>query len=325
MVQRQSTPEAVAVTVENFPRAESDMYFSVSANQGGFGAFHHHRALMPIDHQSVVRANRDTLYSDAVLDLDAGPATITLPDPGDRFLSMILINEDHYIAGVEYGGGSYRVTREQVGTRYVMIGIRTMVNPGIAGDLAVVHALQDSMHIDQPGGPGDLDLPAWDQVSQKRVRDALIVLSEGLPDLAHAFGAPGHVDPVRHLIASASAWGGNPDKDATYLNVTPEDNDGDTVYRLTVGEVPVDGFWSISVYNSDGYFEQNTEGVYTLNNLGAKRAADGTITVQFGGTTDDEDVNVLPVPKGWNYMVRLYRPRPEILDGTWAFPPARPI
>ncbi|WP_199834692.1 MULTISPECIES: hypothetical protein [unclassified Streptomyces] len=50
MVQRQSTPETVAVTVENFPRAESDMYFSVSAGQGGFGAFHHHRALMPIDH-----------------------------------------------------------------------------------------------------------------------------------------------------------------------------------------------------------------------------------------------------------------------------------
>ncbi|MFG3350231.1 DUF1254 domain-containing protein [Streptomyces sp. NPDC048018] len=217
----------------------------------------------PIDHLSVVRANRDTLYSDSVLDLDAGPATIRLPDPGDRFLSMILINEVHHIAGVEYGGGSYRVTREQVGTRYVMVGTRTMVNPGIAGDIAAAHALQDSMRIDQPGGPGSLDLPAWDQASQKRIRDALVILSEGLPDLAHAFGAPGQVDPVRHLIASASAWGGNPDKDATYLNVTPDQNDGDTVYRLTVGEVPVDGFWSISVYNSDGYFEQNTDDVYT--------------------------------------------------------------
>ncbi|MCY0928019.1 DUF1254 domain-containing protein [Streptomyces sp. H27-H1] len=323
MAHQQNSPEAV-VTVENFPRAESDMYFTVSAGQGGFGAFHHHRDLMPIDHQSVVRANRDTLYSDAVLDLDAGPATVTLPDPGRRFLSMILINEDHYCVGVEYGAGSYRVSREQVGTRYVLLAIRTMINPATADDAEAVHALQDAMSIDQPCGPGQLDLPPWDHASQKRVRGALVVLGEGLPDLARAFGSPSQVDPVRHLIASASAWGGNPDKDATYLNVAPERNDGETVHRLTVRDVPVDGFWSISVYNRDGYFEPNSHGIHTVNNLSAKRAADGSITVQFGGTTDDANVNVLPVPKDWNYMVRLYRPRPEVLDGTWRFPLARP-
>ena len=70
---------------------------------------------------------------------------------------------------------------------------------------------------------------------------------------AALFGRRDEVDPVRHLIGTATGWGGNPDRDAIYLNVTPGKNDGKTVYRLIVRDVPVDGFWSISVYSADGY------------------------------------------------------------------------
>ena len=62
---------------------------------------------------------------------------------------------------------------------------------------------------------------------------------------------------VRHLIVTATGWGLNPDKDAIYLNVTPGKNDGTTIYKLNVKDVPVDGFWSISLYNAEGYFEKN--------------------------------------------------------------------
>ena len=123
------------------------------------------------------------------------------------------------------------------------------------------------------------------------------------------FGRRDKVDPIRHLIGTAMAWGGNPERDATYLNVTPVQNDGQTVYRLTVKDVPVDGFWSISVYNSHGYFEPNEYDAYTVNNISAKTAPDGSVIVQFGGVPDDEDINWLPITEGWNYTVRLYRPR----------------
>ena len=80
------TGAVVPVTADNFNRAESDLVFSSLVKDGGLGTFVHHRALAPVDFP-VVRPNRDTLYSLAVFDLDAGPATITLPDAGKRFMA----------------------------------------------------------------------------------------------------------------------------------------------------------------------------------------------------------------------------------------------
>jgi hypothetical protein len=110
-----------------------------------------------------------------------------------------------------------------------------------------------------------------------------LILNETLPDLRKAGGRREEVDPVRHLIATASAWGLNPEKNAIYLNVTPSRNDGTTVYRLNVREVPVDGFWSVTVYDERGLILKNSLDAYSLNNITAKKAVDGSVTVQFGG------------------------------------------
>ena len=314
---------AVRVTVDNFRRAASDLYFGNSVADGGFGKLHHSREPMPIDAQRVIRANRDTLYSAGVFDLEAGPVTFTLPDAGGRFMSMQIFDEDEYVVEVTYGGQPRTYSRDKVGTRYMMVGIRTLVNPDDPADQAKVHALQDAIRVEQKA-QGSFEHPSWDPVSQKSVRDALIALGGTLPDTRGMFGAKGAVDPVRHLIGAATAWGGNPEKDALYLQVTPPRNDGKTVYRLTVKDVPVDGFWSISVYNAAGYFEKNDRNAYSLNNLTAAKNPDGSITIQFGGC-DGSTRNCLPITPGWNYWVRLYRPRPEVLAGAWTFPEAQPI
>ena len=318
----QSAPSlaaAVPVTPENFARAESDLYFGAVVKEGGFGKLSHRRQPAAIDNQTVIRLNRDTLYSAAVFDLDAGPVTITMPDAGKRFMSMHVIDEDEYTIEVDYGAGSQTLTKEEIGTRYAIVAVRTLVDPNDPKDVEAVHALQDAIKVDQTGGPGKFETPNWDPASQKTVRDGLLMLATTLPDTKEMFGPRGGVDPVRHLIGAASAWGGNPEKDALYLNVVPGRNDGKTVYRLNVKDVPVDGFWSISVYNAKGYFEPNPLNAYTLNNITAKPGADGSIAVQFGGCDGKVD-NCLPTPPGWNYLVRLYRPRPEILDGSWTFP-----
>lgn len=313
----------VPVTVDNFVRAESDQYVGALAKQGGLGKLLHRRVPASIDHQTVIRLNRDTLYSSGVFDLDAGPVTVTLPDPGKRFMSMQVINEDHYVPDVFYGAGTHTLTRENVGTRYVVVAIRTLVDPSSPDDIKQVHTLQDAITVNQRSA-GTLDFPHWDSVSQKKVRDALLVLASTIPDFKRAFGTKEEVDPVRHLLGTAAAWGGNPDKDATYLNITPPGNDGKTVYRLNVKDVPVEAFWSVSVYNGKGYFEKNAYNAYTLNNLTAKKGDDGSINIQFGGC-DGKIPNCLPITSGWNYTVRLYRPRAEILNGTWKFPDPTPV
>lgn len=309
-----------AVTVDNFCRAESDMYMGgVVKSDGCLGKFHHRREMFSVDQQTVVRGNRDTLYSSSVFDLAAGPVTIEMPDAGDRFMSLFVVNQNHYVVDVRYGAGSYKYDQAQAGSRYILIGLRTLANPNDESDMSAVHSLQDAVTVVQPGGPGKLELPDWDPVSQKKVRDALIVLGDTTSDFTGAFGSKESTDPIRHLIGSATGWGGNPDKDAKYLNVVPKKNDGTTRYKLVVTDVPVDAFWSVSVYDATGYYQKNDQNAYTFNNLTAKKEADGSIVIHFGGC-DGTTSNCLPITPGWNYTVRLYRPRPELLNGSWAFP-----
>jgi hypothetical protein len=312
----------IAVTPDNFVRAESDRYLSGVVKDGGFGKFMHRRDPTPIDKQTVIRMNRDTLYSAAVFDLDAGPVTIALPDPGKRFLAMQVIDQDEYTPEVAYGAVVRTLKREDIATRYVLVALRILVDPNDPKDVEAVHALQDAIRVDQPGGPGAFTIPDWDASSQRKVRNALLELAATLPETKGMFGPRGTVDPVRRLIGSAAAWGGNPEQDALYLNVTPAHNDGKTIYKLNVKDVPVDGFWSISVYDDKGYFAPNPENAYSLNNLTAKKGDDGSFLIQFGGC-DGGIANCLPTPPGWNYLVRLYRPKAEILNGAWTFPEPR--
>ena len=314
----------VPVTAMNFIRAETDLYFSGKVEEGGIGKLHHAREMAPVDHQTVVRMNRDTLYSSGVFDLDAGPVTITLPDAGKRFVSMQVISEDHYTIEVVYGPGQHTYSRDTVGTRYVFLLVRTLANPEDAADLKAANAVQDAIKVEQ-ASVGKWEAPNWDPQSQNKVRDALAILGTTTGGTTgNMFGTKAEVDPILHLIGTAIGWGGNPRSAAVYSSTYPADNDGKKAYTLTVKDVPVDGFWSISVYNREGYFQKNDRNAYSLNNLTAKPNADGSFTIQFGGDPTNA-ANYLPIMPGWNYTVRMYRPRKEIIDGTWRFPIARPL
>src|SRR5258707_5031573 len=274
--------QAVLVSADNYNRAQTEVYFGQTVKAGALGKFRHGRELAPIASRAIVRPNRDTLYSFAVFDFDAGPVTITLPDAGKLFMSMQVIDEDQYTYAVHYGAGRYTVTREEMGTRYGLLGIRILVNPQDPEDMKLGHALQDAIRVEQKSS-GNFEVPNFDPISQKKVRDALIVLGTTIHDTKSMFGKRSEVDPVHHLIGSAILWGGLPEKDAIYLNVTPDKNDGATVFKLNVQEVPVDGFWSITVYNAKGYFELNQYNAYAVNSLTAKKNTDGSVAVQFGG------------------------------------------
>ncbi|HJQ09917.1 MAG TPA: DUF1254 domain-containing protein [Gemmatimonadaceae bacterium] len=320
-----TTPEqptsAIPVTEANFNRAESDLYFRRLLSEGGRGTFHHFREVMPIENQRVPRANRDTLYSTGVFDLDAGPVTVTLPATAGRFMSMAAIDEDQYAVQTVYAPGTFTYDKNKIGTRYVMLGIRTFVDPSDVRDLAKAHACQNAVRVEQKA-IGTFEFPIWDAVSHERVRQELVKRAAALSDTKGMFGPRGKVDPERHLIGSATAWGGNVPEAAMSLTVVPAKNDGKTIHTLTVkNDVPVDGFWSVSVYGPDGYFEKNDRNLYSINNITAKKAADGSVTIQFGGC-EKKASNCIPIMPGWNYWVRFYRPRKALIEGTYRFPPA---
>jgi hypothetical protein len=307
------------VTPDNFTRAESDLNFRNKVDEGMFGKFGHVRTPAPIDKQLVVRVNRDTLFSWAVFDLTQ-PVTIVKPDTGKRFQSMLVVNEDHYVKLIAYEPGEYQLTREKIGTRYVQVAVRTFVDPGNAEDVKAANALQDKL-VARQTEPGRFEVPDWDEASRKRVSDGLKMMGSTLPDSKRMFGDVADVDPVRHMIGTAAGFGGNPESDAVYINVFPVNNDGSTSYVLKVKDVPVDGFWSVSVYNAEGYFDKNAANAYSFNNVTATKDSDGSITIHFGG--DPKQSNFIPITKGWNYTARLYRPRKEVLDGSWKFPEAQ--
>lgn len=311
------------VNVHNFIRAETDLYFRKAAVDGGaFGKLRHRREVASIDKQDVVRMNRDTLYSSGVFDLEVGPLTVTMPDAGKRFMSMQVISQDHYTTEVVYGPGTFAYTKDKVGTRYVYVIIRTLVDPGDAKDAKAANAVQDGIKVEQASA-GKFEVPNWEKASRDKARDALETLGS-LGGTVDRFGRKDEVDPFDHLIGTATGWGGNPRSAADYQSYYPPKNNGKTVYRLTLKDVPVDGFWSISVYNKKGFFEKNPLGAYSLNNLTAKQDADGTYTIQFGGC-GKETPNCLPIVEGWNFTMRLYRPRKEVLDGSWKLPEAQPV
>jgi hypothetical protein len=310
------------VTVDNFVRAETDMTLKRYVDQGAFGKLLHIRQPTPIDKQDVIRMNRDTLYSVGVFDLDASPVTILKPDSEGRFQSMLIINQDHSMQPVEHGSGSFTLTRKKIGTRYVIVFFRTFMNANDPEDIKAANELQDKIAIEQ-AKVGSFEIPDWDEASLGKVREAINILASTKTDAAGMFGDKSKLNPINHLLGTAYGWGGNPEEAAIYMNVLPEDNDGNTPYTLTVAEkVPVNGFVSVTVYNSKGFLEKNSLDAYSINNVTAEKNQDGSVTIHFGG--DPSNSNYLPITPGWNYIVRMYQPKKELLDGSWKFPDPKP-
>src|SRR6516162_6671946 len=186
---------AIPVTVDNYNRAQSDVYFGHTVKAGAFGTFRHGVELAPIVSRGIVRPNRDTLYSFAVFDFDAGPVTVTLPDAGKRFMVMQVVNEDQYTPAVYYNAGSHTLTKEGIGTRYGLVVVRMLLDPANPQDVPQIHALQDVLTASQQSH-GKFEIPDWDPASLKKVHAALLRLGETISDTRRMFGATDQVDPV---------------------------------------------------------------------------------------------------------------------------------
>ncbi len=308
------------VNVSNFARAESDVAIKKIYDMIGLNTWFHLRAPTPIDQQKVIRMNRDTLYSTVVLDLSE-PATVTMPETGGRYQSLHVINQDHY-SFAKVKPGRYELTQENVGSRYAYLIVRTFFDANDPEDLKTTNALQDALKV-EGGGSGPLEIPDWNTEQMMEARGALNTLAKLGASNVGAFGTKEEVDPINHLIFTAAGWGGLPNKQTIAELGSVGKNDG-TPHVLNVPkDVPVRAFWSVIVYDANGFIPENDLGIYSYNNVTAKPNADGSITIHFGG--DKDQINYLPIAKGWNYAIRMYEPGEEILNGSWTFPKIVPV
>lgn len=306
------------VTTENFVRAETDMQMRAYVESfESFGQFHHNRAMYDVTKQITIRPNTDTMYSFGVFDLTED-LSLSMPKT-DRYQSAMVVNQDHSLFALYEG--DYVLTQNKIGSRYVFIIIRTFVDPNDEADLEKAHAVQDRVKTSQ-SSKGEFSIPEWDTETLDSKRKELVEIASLLPNSKGMFGDKEKLNPVMHLLGAAYGWGGLPEADASYDIAAPKDNDGKTVHTLTVKDVPVEGFWSATVYNKDGYFDINDRGVYSLNSKTVKRDADGSVTIQFGECKGVD--NCLEIMDGWNYAIRMYKPQESILDGSWTFPKPTP-
>ena len=309
------------VNVDNFARAETArMFDGILAQSGGVNRWNHMRAPVPLDRQAVIRMNRDTLYSSAIVDISDSPR-LTIPEMGDRYVSVEIVNEDHYANEILHEPGEYELTTDVHDTRYVQLAVRSFVDPQDPDDVAAVNAFQDGLALEAASAT-PYTHPDYDTDSLDATRDALLKLAEGLRDARGLFGARDEVDPVRHLIGTAFGWGGLPEHEAFYVVESAPRPAGH--HRISFRDVPVDAFWSISIYNREGFFEANPYDSYSLNGVTTEPDEDGTVTIDLD-TEDRGYANHLHIMDGWNYALRFYRPRAAVLDGTWTPPAPEPV
>lgn len=316
-----SDTTAPHVTIENYVRAESDFQLRGYIEKFDcFGRFIHSRAPYDVHNQVTVRGNRDTLYSFGVFDLTS-PLTVRMPDPGDRYQSLMTVSQDHSI-DVHYSPAQVTITAEAVGTRYACVTVRTFADPTDDDDLRAAHALQDQVSVQQ-AETGVFEVPSWDQHEVEEMRKTAAMVGSLATDSSRFFGIKEELDPVYWTLGAAVGWGGLPAVAATYGITFPDRNDGQTPYTLDVADVPVDAFWSVTLYDAEGWMPVNDRDAYSYNSVTAEHNDDGSVTIHFGGNPDQP--NYLPIVPGWNYIFRAYRPRATILDGTWTFPQPRAL
>jgi hypothetical protein len=103
---------------------------------------------------------------------------------------------------------------------------------------------------------------------------------------------------------------------------------GSNTYAITFKadeEPPVNGFWSLTLYNENHFFSPNELNRYSLGtkNQNLKRNDDGSLTLYAGATSPGEgkESNWLPAPEGpFSLYIRAYWGKKAILDGSWQPP-----
>lgn len=314
-----SKASTTAVTEENYALAETQIIFAdymkriaAATDTNGVGILLHNRQGADPADRTVMRINFDTIYSFAVLDLTED-ATLTMPETDGRYQSAWVVTEEHYNPMAFVTPGVHVLTRENVGARYATVIIRTQANTADAADMKQANALQDELSLEQQDRGSYPASHNWDmdEVLKMRAHFMAIVEAEGMTaDVM--FGTKEEVPLKEHNAGTAYGWGGLTKERAVYPGYLPTSTAPQT---LTLEDVPAKAFWSVTIYDNEGFPQGNA---YNINSQFAVPDGNGAYIIHFGG--DDAAPNYLDIFEGWNFTLRIYEPTEAYFNGEWVRP-----
>ena len=314
-----SQAKTTKVTAENYPLAETQEIMTgyvkkIAAATGtdGVGVIMNVRKGADPKDRTIMRINFDTIYSWVVIDLSE-PATITMPDVGGRYQTAWVISEEHYNPFAFDKPGEYTLTKETVGTPYAIVVFRTQANVENPADMEKAHKAQDGLAIKQKSRGSYVASNKWDkkEIDAMRKHYQQIQKEKSITS-DNMFGKKGERTLEEHNVGTSFGWGGFTKEQAVYPIYYGK---GSTPQTFTLKDVPVNAFWSITVYDDGGFAPTDT---YNINSQFAKKNADGSVTIHFGG--DPKADNYMEIFDGWNFALRLHQPKPAYFDGTWKKP-----
>ena len=285
----------------------------------GVGEFLHQKGAMDPKERTILRPNFDTLYSFAVLDLNS-PATVVLPET-DRYQILEVVNEEHWIPLETAKPGGYQLTKESMGSRYVLALVRTRVNMQDPEDLKKAGAVQDQIDLQQAAKGEFVSTNKYDidEILAMRADYNKRLAPEGVTS-EMAFGKKGEISEEMRNFGVGVGWGGLTKNGAVYP--IPKAVDSTEPQTLTLKAVPSDprAFWSVTVYDKEGF---SVGEKYNVNSAFAKENEKGEYVIHFGG--DKSKDNYLDIYSGWNVVLRIYSPTESYFDGSWTLPQFQPV
>ena len=320
----QAKPNGVTVTLDNFIHADSTRAYlkELAQSNGKVNVIRRVRELTNADNQDVIRMNRDTLYTRVILDVKGGASITAKKYDGYQNINVIDINHSQ-IASLT-GHGTLKVDESMLTEghhAYVIVRTGLLRKLPEKEMMAKAHKAQDnisiSFHSSEPFVPSvNYDYESLDVVKYRILKD--FALNPKKDTVKNGLGTLKERDPEAARVVVAIGWGALSGKQAVYSSFTGS-RERETFTITNKPNAYDKGFFSITVYNADGYIATINYAINSDNMLPNK---DGSYTITFlasGEPVKTGDKNVVRTPRGkyWTGILRSYNIKDKNEGFAW--------
>lgn len=267
--------------------------------------------------QKIPYMNRDLLFGIGVFDVQK-PITLQLPDVGVRYMSVMPINEQGYTHQVYSGEETFKISKKDVESDYIILIVRIYTDVSDPQDIKEVNAYLNQIKISTESAQ-EYQPKSFPQEAYQAMNTMLKNKLKTLKNTQYCYGSKEHVIPNKFRICAINGFGGLPAYGMYSERRTIKDpNKG---YFMHIDQVPMDGFWSITVYDEEGLFDESNPVSNTISSVVAKRNQDGSTTVNIGSCGEKKPTNCIETEKNAAYILRIYKPDSEVTEHIWQIPP----